>query len=147
MKCGAQPSLPADVPAFGDHAAEAGRWAFGRTSVRNFLATVLIVAAIYGSPNAVGSMTGAELKDSCSAPKGSPAWGICYGYVTGTFDAFDALNSLKLSSPPLVCPSQSVTAGQMLAVAQKYLNDHPEDLHYVASSLLLEALGEAFPCK
>ncbi|MBI5463130.1 MAG: hypothetical protein HY941_13170 [Gammaproteobacteria bacterium] len=40
-----------------------------------------------------------------------------------------------------------VFRNQLRLVVIKYLRDHPEQLHYVASSEVMVALSEAFPCK
>jgi hypothetical protein len=93
-----------------------------------------------------GSTTGNQLKEYCSAPKGSPAWSVCYGYISGAVDAFGALAGLHLVDP-MICTPPTVTVGQVFAVAQKYLDEHPDQLHFDASSILLEAVGKAFPCK
>ena len=44
------------------------------------------------------------------------------------------------------CMPNGVTAGQLLRVWIKWANEHPEDLHFEASSLVLNAYIEAFPC-
>jgi hypothetical protein len=35
---------------------------------------------------------------------------------------------------------------QLAAVIKKYLNDHPEELHYNGAGIVAKALGLAFPC-
>lgn len=62
-------------------------------------------------------------------------------YVQGIADAHATLKG------ELFCVPQNATAGQITDVAKKYLNDHPEDRHLTASSLILFSLKQAFPCK
>ncbi len=40
-----------------------------------------------------------------------------------------------------------VTNGQVRDVVVKYLKDHPEERHFLASILAVKALSKAFPCK
>lgn len=46
-----------------------------------------------------------------------------------------------------LCLPKQVTARQLTAVSKKYLNEHPEELHLTASSLIIFSLRAAFPCK
>lgn len=66
---------------------------------------------------------------------------VFQGYVVGIVD------SLQKAGSSSVCMPARVTVGQVTAVAKKYLNDHPEDLHYSAAGLVTYALQKAFPCK
>ena len=69
-------------------------------------------------------------------------FGTALGYVVGVAD--------RVGSDPrswsLICPEEHVTQGQMVKVVQKYLEDHPETLHFRAASLVVSALHQAFPC-
>ena len=58
-------------------------------------------------------------------------------YVTGVADTIDNL----------WCSSSSVTVGQIVKVVSKYLENNPEKLHLSASSLIMAALMQAFPCE
>lgn len=46
-----------------------------------------------------------------------------------------------------VCRPKGVTTGQIADVYCKYLGDHPESRHQLASDLLEKALSAAWPCK
>jgi hypothetical protein len=63
---------------------------------------------------------------------------LCLGYITGVSDVFKDTS---------ICYPKGVTAGQIESIVIKYLNEHPDRLHYSADSLVLDALGKAFPCK
>jgi hypothetical protein len=65
-------------------------------------------------------------------------------YVQGVADAFALLKTLRNRIE--VCLPDKVTKQQLGDVVRKYLQDHPADRHTAASSLVLLALGEAFPC-
>ena len=56
------------------------------------------------------------------------------------------MEKLSVIPPKSFCLPNGVTNGQLLEMTKKYLEDHPEQLHFIASSFLLEMIGEAFPC-
>jgi hypothetical protein len=62
--------------------------------------------------------------------------GYCRGLVQGVSDA-----------SPRVCPGENVTHGQQVRVVVKYLQDHPEELDKLGSTLVDKALAKGFPCK
>ncbi len=49
-------------------------------------------------------------------------------------------------SGEVICLSGNVTQGQVNAIVAAYLNAHPTDWHLPATSLVRDALMEAFPC-
>jgi len=74
----------------------------------------------------------------------SVAW--CMGFVIGA-EAMAVHLSNTLVSLPLYCKPPNVTAGQIILIVTKYLNDHPETLHEPASQHVFHAMQGAFPCK
>jgi len=72
------------------------------------------------------------------------------GYILGCVDGFNsAVESLSVDVELLDESNQCVPkikAGQVELIVKKYLNDHPEDLHYVACSLVMSAVIEAGHC-
>jgi hypothetical protein len=54
----------------------------------------------------------------------------------------------KLGRSLIVCWTvpHSVTNGQMIDIAVKYLKDRPEERHLSAAILVVEAMTKAFPC-
>ena len=85
-----------------------------------------------------GRLNGSGLLEYCSGPESGFGHGVCGGYVTGVHD---------LQGKPLFCTPLDVTNGQLQLVVKKWLQEHPEKLHYTASGLVVEAFKEAFPCK
>lgn len=59
-----------------------------------------------------------------------------------TAGAADAAGALR---PGRMCLPDHVTAKQLAAVGKKYLNEHPEELHMSAWSLIVFSLRAAFP--
>jgi len=88
--------------------------------------------------------SGEDLLKQCE----SDQYLFCIGYAVGTHDAVflemengGSFNNIRF------CTRKGISTGQIKRVVNKYLNDHPELLHYGASSLVLFALQEAFPCE
>ena len=89
-------------------------------------------------------MTGLDLRDYCNAEKGTQKFQVCLAYIVGVMDSYA---NKALVKADFFCVPEVIKGEQIQLIAQKYLDSHPEQLHYVASSLLVEALGETFPCK
>jgi hypothetical protein len=92
---------------------------------------------------------GNELLQDCTAvssgnPSGTfgPEW--CYGYLMGIND----MRMLSGMFPNLIthCIPEGVTMAQVKSVVVKYLQEHPEELHYPSVKLVNFALSKAFPC-
>jgi hypothetical protein len=64
---------------------------------------------------------------------------LCFGYVLGVTASAQLASSVCL-------PSDTVTSGQLKDVVMLWLQNHPEIRHKSASSLVMQALGEKFPC-
>jgi len=81
----------------------------------------------------------------------SYASGVCIGFVSGVLESHtlwmvvDAAQ--KRTHPTSFCIPDEVTETQILRVFLKYLDEHPEKLHYPAVVMLIESVRHAFPCK
>jgi hypothetical protein len=69
---------------------------------------------------------------------------VCVSYIRGFIDSH--ILEMGDSPPKGYCPPEDVTYDQYSQVFIKYLEDHPEELHKVASKLLYNSLIKAFPC-
>jgi hypothetical protein len=102
----------------------------------------LVLAAVFWPACAVSQplhfMSGNEIYEDCTGPKGSPKYGICIGYVVGISDALNMVGS--------VCASTSVTVDQVIDVIVNYIRANPKYRDVPASLLAGAALREAFPC-
>jgi len=98
----------------------------------------------------LGYLSGSKLLEYCEAylsETGSAAKGnTCYGFVTGIEDAHYFFTALDEMSPQW-CPPDNMTAGQLIRVVTKYLQEHPEKLHFAAAGSVSNALKLAFPCE
>lgn len=62
---------------------------------------------------------------------------VFMGYVLGVVDATDGKYE---------CLPSTVTAGQLAAMAAKYIDDHPEEWNAPGPSLIVRSLSRKFPC-
>jgi|SRR5712672_1251241 len=64
----------------------------------------------------------------------------CSSYLLGIYD--------QMSFSGLICPPDNSTGGglQAVAVALKFLNEHPEKWHFHPVALVGESFKAAFPC-
>jgi hypothetical protein len=98
------------------------------------IAGLFLSAALVSPAHAV---TGNELKEACDHPTST----YCGAYVSGSVDALAFGDEVRqgVCIPP-------IPYSQVMAVVEKYLHDHPEELHRAASLLIYKALKGAFPC-
>jgi hypothetical protein len=71
--------------------------------------------------------------------------GSCYGFIEGYLETW----SISQPTPTLLShcfPETGVPNIQIARIIIKYLQDHPERLHYGRAVLLDIALNKAFPC-
>ena len=112
------------------------------TIVLLFTFSQVVVAAFY-SGNEMLKMCEAYLSETGSAADGN----ICVGYVVGIHDGHFTF-SVRADMKKTIClPDSSVDGSQLVRVVTKHLQEHPEDLHYTAASLITNALQQAFPCE
>jgi hypothetical protein len=116
------------------------------------LALLLVIASIFGASPlmAEGFINGNELLDHCVQAQdkeklSSHDTGHCFGFISGVTDLYDILIS-EMIVKPAYCPPPNVSLIQMVNIVVKYLEAHPENLHYSGSSLAIRAYVEAFPC-
>jgi hypothetical protein len=87
--------------------------------------------------------TGKELWPLCTS-KGATENSLCFGYVTAIAEA--------MGQPTGVygwraCVPEQVTRKQVVDVVMRYLDQHPEERHSTAGSLVANVLAKAFRCK
>jgi len=90
-------------------------------------------------------LTGGQLLEDCESENYFEK-GSCTGYIEGVDDSAVTLAHWE-GFAEYICPPEGVTSGQFRKVVVKHLNENPEKLHMTASSLVLKALSEAFPCE
>jgi hypothetical protein len=110
---------------------------------RKCLAAGLMLAATLAMPSSVKGADGNELmkwaveheKDQITTTDSAYQAGRFLGYVTGVWEMSSVF------SPP------NVTNGQLCAVVIKYLRAHPEKWNEPGSSIVIDAIREAWPQK
>jgi Rap1a immunity proteins len=70
---------------------------------------------------------------------------FCQGYALGMIEMHLSYRTLK-TTIPLFCPPDGLQTLQAIRVVVRYLQAHPEHLHWSGGVLATLALGDAFPC-
>ena len=91
--------------------------------------------------------SGSELLEMCSASKDDAVYyqkqSECRGFIVGVADSARCTNPVNGYS---WSSAEHVTQGQVVKVVVKWLNEHPEKLHFASAGLVANALEDAFPC-
>jgi hypothetical protein len=98
-----------------------------------------VVAAVISAGVGARAESGNALYVACSHGNVH----FCAGYIAAIDDAArdDALSGHR------ACPPPGMPLGQEIDVVKRFLTAHPEKRHFSASSLVIDALAEAFPCR
>jgi hypothetical protein len=110
---------------------------------QKLLAAILLLMASHIPSDAqiqifTSSVNTADIVTSCRRVS-NPLLVECAGYILGVYD--------QLAISGLICPpSSGGGTSQAVAVALKFLNDHPDRWHLHPAFLLAERFKEAFPC-
>jgi hypothetical protein len=117
-------------------------------NVSRALAVSLLTGTLLVAYPAQGAnyLTGNFIYANCNG--GSHQKALCNAFVIGfTYGLLSAqrlANYKKLA--PSTCIPDDVTPNQVRLIFEKYMRDHPEDLHLQASLMLSVVLDETFPC-
>lgn len=107
------------------------------------LLAVLATSTLATSTQAAAFVDGNILIELCTT-SGEWAAHSCASYIVGVLDAQE--DSIQSGGVRAICLPDGVKSKQLSLVVSKYLKEHPENLHFRASSLVSEALFVAFPC-
>lgn len=69
----------------------------------------------------------------------------CAGFVRGAVDAYMIMKSLDPKSVD-ICTQDNVTVGELIRVVSRYMDEHPQQLHFPAAVTIYNAMHTAFPC-
>jgi len=114
---------------------------------------IIVLLCTFSQARAVESesyYTGNELLEKCEAciNETSVAKGnACAGYILGISDLHEMFVALGMLKKGWCKPLVSVETNQLVRIVTKFLQEHPEDLHFAASELVADALTKAFPCE
>ena len=108
------------------------------------------VAPLAPAPGMVpGFVDGAHLHELCR-DKGPDAKGgdaICVGYVVGAVDQILARQARRPPAGRTVCLPSGITADQLAATVDSYLEADPSLRRQAAAAVVLKALDLSFPCR
>ncbi len=107
-------------------------------------ASFIVLASVACVSTASADATGNQIKAYCDAPMQTPANAMCLGYISGALDAYRVVGHMRKTK--LFCEPESATGEQIVSMVKKYLDEHPEQLHWVASQLIYIVMARTFPC-
>jgi hypothetical protein len=88
--------------------------------------------------------TGMEFQQWCSNPKGSTESFQCAVYMRAFLDGYVFLLD---TAQKAFCLPRDVTVGQARLITNKFMSEHPEELHKSAPAIIVQALTIAYACK
>ena len=74
---------------------------------------------------------------------------FCYGYIRGLVEwngYYEKWLENVIYKPIFCIGDNQVEINQLVQIAIKYMNDHPEELHKKGIAILDSAFSQAFPC-
>ena len=113
--------------------------------MENWISMLVVTAGLLSVNSAYSDYySGNKLLEYCN-PNSSNR-DICTGYVAGTRGALDTWKIWE-NIDSGICVPKAVSLGQSIKVVVKYLEANPDKLHLSASSNVLNAFADAFPCE
>ena len=126
---------------------------------KSLLSLMLGIVLCFGSVQEVKAfINGSNILKYCetgnrSLPKLGWEMMSCVAYIDGTIQGFrlgtlvQATSKEKILFRAKLCKPLEMDTTQKALIAIKWLKEHPEMLHLPASSLIIRAFQEAFPCQ
>lgn len=105
----------------------------------SLLVLVFVALAAFSKQQRDEYLNGDELLSYCESSTVSHTGTWCLGYILGVWHT--------TASQRQACPPVSVTAGELRSAVVRHLQQHRAALNRQPVDLVLEALGEAFPCQ
>jgi len=113
--------------------------------MKRFLLCVVLVVGMAGP--AVGAyVDGNFILRTCRDKTDNEKQAFCMGYVGGVSDTSDTV-AASYTGAAKVCKPAGVTLPQIADLAIAWLKANPSKRHFSASTVVVIALVEAFPCK
>jgi hypothetical protein len=97
---------------------------------------------------ATSTITGMQLQQWCSDPKPNGLDGLqCASFMLGFINGMNEADLLLDKAQKVFCLPDGLTAGQAILITNKFMGEHPEDLHRSAAAIIGRALYIAYACK
>ena len=109
--------------------------------MKSLCIAIIALSMIHTAVAADDEFTGNDLQILCAQEGGNPL--ACNAYIRGFADGATAQHAPGYQ----ICFPKSATGLQARAVVEKYMLDHPENLHHQAGMIGSAALAAAFPCR
>jgi hypothetical protein len=117
----------------------------------NFTLSVLLLLLVFNLKSSFAGVleTGSDLRDACGAIPPNldftdPMQGVkamsCVGYISGVLDGW------TLAGKPL-CAPKSRSRSEAARIVDRYIDEHPEELHLAPAPLVIRAMDHAWPCR
>ncbi len=109
------------------------------------LAAVALVAAVATIAVAPREAEARQVYQGGDLVKNCAAADICDAFLSGVFDARGALITWTGAKHP-ICPPRPLTTAEIWPTVATYLQRHPDQLPFYASSITLNAVQESYRC-
>ena len=109
---------------------------------------LLILLASIFFPAQATVLNGQSFLEMCAleAEEGNMQPDNCTGYVLGIYEAYVTFNEWELIADTL-CPPENTSTEQMTSSVIAYIKQQPEYEQKNASSMVLNAMADIYPCK
>jgi Rap1a immunity proteins len=114
--------------------------------VKNLKYHIAVILLTAGTTASAEQISGRQLLAFCNGSDGAEGKRYCDGYITAAIEThatWALWNRLK----PVFCFPEGDKFDHAFGVIIPYLQNHPGELNFEASSLVLNSLNEAFPCE
>jgi hypothetical protein len=109
-------------------------------------AFLLVLVGLAAVPSrAEAEMTGTQFYESCVDKPQDGARNICEAYLSGYQVGFFVAQTLSQAGIP-TCLPEGMSGTQTRLIVEKYMRDHPEELHKKVELIVMDALRAAYPC-
>jgi hypothetical protein len=102
---------------------------------------LVLTLALGGTHAATAGTSGMELQRWCANAASSLDSLVCSAYMRGFVEG------LWLDTAQKLCLPQGFTFGQARLITEKFMSEHPEELHMSAPAIIVRALNIAYACK
>jgi Rap1a immunity proteins len=103
---------------------------------------VLVAGLLLARAAPAYAMTGEDLANACHSRSEQ-----CQAYLSGCLDSRESFLEWHYLIESMYCVKDSLSLDRARDIFLRYVQDHPQQLHERAPTLLFTALTEALPCR